>query len=80
VPVIRTSRPTTPLAYSGAGKAVPISLANVIPVVEVTVAGKGPHHFAIDTGAMGYGAAGEVKAVRVARQNSGAVAASTSST
>jgi hypothetical protein len=44
----------TGLSVSGGCAVVPI-LAGAIPVVEVTIGGKGPYRFAIDTGAEGHG-------------------------
>src|SRR6478609_11174843 len=42
------------LSVSGTCGSVPI-LPGAIPVVEVTIGGKGPYKFAIDTGAQGHG-------------------------
>src|SRR5688572_31876065 len=42
------------LSVSGTCASVPI-LPAAIPVVEVTIGGKGPYKFAIDTGAQGHG-------------------------
>src|SRR5690348_11970915 len=42
------------LSVSGTCGSVPI-LPGAIPVVEVTIGGKGPYRFAIDTGAQGAG-------------------------
>src|SRR6188508_2577354 len=42
------------LSVTGGCASVPI-LPGAIPVVEVTIGGKGPYKFAIDTGAQGHG-------------------------
>jgi hypothetical protein len=40
---------------TGSCAAAPLDLAAVIPVVEVTIGGRGPYRFAVDTGAQGHG-------------------------
>lgn len=44
-----------PVRIEGACAAVPMRLVNNIPVVEVTIGGRGPYRFGIDTGAAGHG-------------------------
>lgn len=51
--VRRASAP--PVRVEGACAAIPMQLVNNIPVVEVTIGGRGPYRFAIDTGAAGHG-------------------------
>jgi len=40
--------------FEGERTKVPVAMRNYIPTIELTVNGKGPYHFVIDTGAMGY--------------------------
>ena len=49
-----TAQDIAGLSVSGTCASVPI-LPGAIPVVEVTIGGKGPYKFAIDTGAQGHG-------------------------
>lgn len=44
-----------PVRVEGVCAAVPMTIVNNIPVVEVTIGGRGPYRFAIDTGAAGHG-------------------------
>ena len=53
------------LSVSGTCGSVPI-LPGAIPVIEVTIGGKGPYKFAIDTGAQGAGRISNALAATVA--------------
>ena len=54
-PRMRRRGPIEPPRATGTCAAVPLDLAAVVPVVEVTIGGRGPYRFAVDTGAQGHG-------------------------
>ena len=54
-PVVQRRAVIPPVRVEGVCAAVPMRLEANIPVVEVTIGGRGPYRFAIDTGAQGHG-------------------------
>ena len=47
--------PSPPPVITGEAATVPMSFSRAMPVVEVTIGGRGPYRFGIDTGAQGHG-------------------------
>lgn len=54
-PVRRMQRISPPPAFVGDEAKVPLDLSQSVPVVSVTIGGKGPYRFLVDTGAGGHG-------------------------
>ncbi|HLL30550.1 MAG TPA: retropepsin-like aspartic protease [Allosphingosinicella sp.] len=54
-PVRRMQRMTPPPAFAGDEARVRMDLSQSAPVVSVTIGGKGPYRFLVDTGAVGHG-------------------------
>lgn len=54
-PVRRMQRMPAPPAFVGDETKVPMDLGQTVPVVTVTISGKGPYRFLVDTGAGGHG-------------------------
>jgi hypothetical protein len=53
---VRRMRPMSPPpAFVGDEASVPMDLSQAVPVVSVTIGGKGPYRFLVDTGAAGHG-------------------------
>lgn len=75
VPIRRMQRMPSPPAFVGDETKAPMDLGQAVPVVTVTIGGKGPYRFLVDTGAGGHGRITPALAEALALTPSGEVVA-----